>query len=87
VAGKLVRKQLYITMEQEKKLKKKAEKMGITQAELVREALDSHTYTIDSAKRNVDKWQDEVKFIKSRMFHKEKPDQGRTWKREDLYDR
>jgi len=85
--GNLIRKQLYITLEQENFLKQKAKKMGITQAELVREALDSHTYTVDYNKRNIEKWQEEVEFIKTGMLPKDDSHKGQTWKREDLYDR
>lgn len=85
--SKSIRKQFYITLEQENRLKQKAEKMGIPQAELVREALDSHTYTVNYNKRNTDKWQEEVEFIKTEMLQKEGSHKGQTWKREDLYDR
>jgi len=83
----LVRKQLYITREQENMLKKKAEKMGVTQAELVREALDSHTYTIDYSRRNTHQWEEEIKYIESERRGLKEPQKGRTWKREELYDR
>ena len=85
--SKSIRKQFYITLEQEARLKQKAEKMGITQAELVREALDSHTYTVDYNKRNIEKWQEELEFIKNEMLQKEGSRKKQTWKREDLYDR
>lgn len=36
----MIRKQLYITREQERSLKRKARELGISEAELVRRALD-----------------------------------------------
>lgn len=38
----MIRKQLYITREQERALKERARREGISEAELVREALDRH---------------------------------------------
>ena len=85
--SKLIRKQLYITREQDNRLKIRAKKMGVTQAELVREAIDNQSYTVEYPNRDLSKWQEEVEFIKSRMLHKEYLRGERTWKREDLYDR
>lgn len=83
----LVRKQVYITRAQENLLKKKAAEMGVTEAELVREALDNQTYNIGYPRRSVEKWQDEVQFIRSRMTGKQDSRTQRTWKRDDLHER
>lgn len=85
--SELVRKQVYITRAQENLLKKKAAEMGVTEAELVREALDNQTYHIGYPRRSAEKWQDEVQFIQSRMTGKQDSRNQRTWKRDDLYDR
>lgn len=83
----LVRKQLYITQKQESLLKKKAAELGKTEAEIVREALDSNVYMIDYPKKSVEKWQEEVIFIEARKSGKAVGKKDRSWKREDLYDR
>jgi len=83
----LVRKQLYITRTQENLLKKKAFEMGVTEAEIVREALDSQIYKIEYPKKSLEKWQDEVEFISSRISERQKTQKERGWKREDLHDR
>lgn len=83
----MVRKQIYITRVQEKLLKSKAAKMGVTEAELVREALDSQVYNIGYPQRSVEKWQEEVRFIEGRMTEKQDMGNQRAWKRDDLYDR
>jgi hypothetical protein len=83
----LVRKQVYITKSQENLLKKKAAELGVTEAELVREALDSQIYKIGYPKRSAGKWQEEVQFIKDRMTKKQNSSNQREWKRDDLYDR
>jgi CO/xanthine dehydrogenase Mo-binding subunit len=84
--SELVRKQVYITQSQENLLKRKAAEMGVTEAELIREALDSQMYTIGYPRRSAQKWQEEGQFIEERMAGKEHSAQ-RTWKREELYDR
>lgn len=83
----LVRKQLYITQKQESLLKKKAAELGVTEAEIVREALDSSIYMIDYPKRSAEKWQEEITFIEVRKSGKTSVQKDRSWKREDLYDR
>lgn len=83
----LVRKQVYITKSQENLLKKKAAELGVTEAELIRQALDSQSYKIGYPRRSVEKWREEVQFIQDRMAKKERSHNQRAWKREDLYDR
>lgn len=83
----LVRKQVYITRDQDKLLKKKADEMGVTEAELVREALDSQADKIPYPHRAAEKWQEELRFIRDRISIKQDSHDRRTWKREDLYDR
>ncbi|MBW6463693.1 MAG: hypothetical protein ACNA7Z_03160 [Dethiobacteria bacterium] len=83
----LVRKQLYITQKQESLLKKKAAELGKTEAEIVREALDSNVYMIDYPKKSAEKWQEEAIFIETRRSGKAAVQKDRSWKREDLYDR
>lgn len=83
----LVRKQLYITRAQENLLKKKAAEMGVTEAELVREALDNQAYQICYPRRSSEKWREEVQFIRSRIAETKDLFDQRSWKRDDLYDR
>lgn len=83
----LVRKQVYITKSQENLLKKKAAELGVTEAELIRQALDSQSYKIGYPRRSAEQWREEVQFIQDRMTKKERSHNQRAWKREDLYDR
>lgn len=83
----LVRKQFYITRSQDNLLKRKAAELGVTEAELVREALDGQADKIGYPRRSAVKWQKEIKFIESRSSGKRVKGDDRTWKREDLYDR
>ena len=86
----MIRKQVYIEPRQERRLKRLARKTGKTEAEIIRQALDTH---VDEAERRQDRlkaWDEEKEFIRQRMA-KHPPPPGpppaRTWKREDLYDR
>ncbi len=83
----LIRKQLYITRDQEKMLKLKSRELGVTEAEIVREALDKREYRYEYPFKSTDKWQEELAFIKQRISGRQVDQQTRTWRRDDLYDR
>lgn len=85
--SEMKRKQLYITDEQEKLLKAKSFETGKTEAELVREALDSQLYTVEYLKSPLENWQEELKFIKMRGKKIKADQEKRTWRRDELYDR
>lgn len=82
----LVRKQFYITKTQEALLKSKAKEVGLTEAELVRQAIDAQVGKIGYAKASLQIWQQERDFIRSLMAQGPVLG-GRNWQREDLYDR
>ncbi|MBS4029829.1 MAG: hypothetical protein KGZ63_11315 [Clostridiales bacterium] len=82
----MVRKQLYITKSQELYLKEKAKELGVTEAELVRDALDLQLKCIGFVKDPLSVWEEESAFINSLMGKGDL--QGkRDWKRDDLYER
>lgn len=83
----LIRKQLYITKRQESMLKNKAKEMGLTEAEIVREAIDKAAYQVEYPRKSVEKWQEELSFINEQITKRQVNQKKRTWKREDLYDR
>jgi hypothetical protein len=83
----LVRKQLYITQNQERILKMKAKELGVTEAEIVREALESAACQIKYPKKTAEKWQEEFSYINERIASRKTGQKQRTWKRVDLYDR
>ena len=79
----MVRKQIYIAPQQDKMLKRLARQTHKTEAEIVRAALED--YVQQSAKRR-EAWRQIEATIAQRM--KLPPvEGGRSWKREDLYDR
>jgi len=83
----LIRKQLYITKSQDNMLKIKAKEMGLTEAEIVREALDKAANMVEYPRNSVERWQEELSFINERIAARNISQKERTWKREDLYDR
>ena len=81
----LVRKQLYITRTQDRQLKEKAKEYGMSEAELVRKALDLHISKVSFSREPAAAWKKEVEFIKELMGKGTVRGQ-RNWKRDDLYD-
>lgn len=84
--GKMVRKQLYIDPRQEALLKQRAKELGITEAELVREALDSYTWSTKRVRRDLAVWQEEKAFMEALMSQGAVRD-GRRWTRDELHER
>ena len=83
----LIRKQLYITKQQDQLLKKKAATYNISEAEIVREALDSHTAAASYPRNVQEKWLEERRYIEENRKGSKNDSPIRRWKREDIYDR
>lgn len=82
----MLRKQIYIDTRQDYLLKAKAAELHVSESELIREGIENILRTNAVALRDVKIWEQEKEFISSLM--KRGPAKGgRTWKREDLYDR
>jgi hypothetical protein len=81
-----IRKQIYIDPEQERLLKWSAKRTGLSQAEIIRKALDRGIVAIPSSLPRTDVWKTEVAFIKKWM-KKGHVRGGRTWARDDLHER
>ena len=81
-----VRKQIYIEADQEGMLKRLSRETGISEAEIVRQAIDHHTRGLRLLRHGLGAWEEERAFILQRIA------QGvvageRTWRREDLHER
>lgn len=83
----MIRKQLYITKAQDQVLKKKAASYGVSEAEIVREALDNQALVFRYEVNARDKWQQELHFINQCRKGRKDSSTERTWRRDDLYDR
>ena len=81
-----IRKQIYIQPRQEHLLKEIAQQTGISEAEIIRQAIDLHLGEITVPQTYISLWEAEREFIAQ---IKTRPVQagGRDWKREDLYER
>ena len=82
-----IRKQIYLDAHQEAILKQLASQKALSEAEIIRQAIDAQTRIYFSTwEKDLKAWDEEQKFIRSRLI---KPviQSQRSWKREDLYDR
>jgi hypothetical protein len=82
----MVRKQIYIESHQERTLKRVARQTGKTEAEIIRDALDEHVRLLKAQEDRMAAWRE----IEATVDLRTKPLQtsgGRTWKRDELYDR
>jgi hypothetical protein len=82
----MVRKQIYIEPEQEEYLKRRAETLGISEAEIIRRKLSAPERPGISKPRNPKAWQEELAFIKRRAKELPALNKPRTWTREELYE-
>ncbi|MCU7244036.1 MAG: ribbon-helix-helix domain-containing protein [Microcystis aeruginosa WS75] len=81
-----IRKQIYIEAEQNNLLKEKARQTGLSEAEIIRQAIDRHIISVNSPTPNLSAWEREKAFIASLENRPSQPGK-RDWQREDLYER
>ncbi len=84
--GRMVRKQLYLQPEQDRRLKARARALGVTESDIIRQSLDEMARTPPPLPHDPDAWKAEVTFIMKRARLKARG-QPRRWTRDDLYDR
>ena len=83
--GRMVRKQVYITTEQDKLLKRRAKALGVTEAEVVRRGIELAGTTAASLPFDSQAWE----WLKRDMAKRARmkvPQTGRSWTREELYE-
>ncbi|RKO66885.1 CopG family transcriptional regulator [Desulfofundulus salinus] len=78
------RYQVYIKPHHDALLKKRAGEPGVTEAELIRRAIEAHLAAGPSIPRDISAWEREKQFILSRV-KKGDQERGRQWQREELY--
>ncbi len=81
-----VRKQVYIEPDQEEQLKRLSAELGVAEAEIIREAIDRHLDDVLFRRQSQAAWAAELEFVQ-RLRQRGPLEGGRTWRREDLYDR
>jgi len=83
----MVRKQLYVRRRHDDFLKRRSAELGVTEAEIVRDALDSYAAYSGSARRDGSAWAAEEAFINELVPVAESPVPiGRTWHTDDLHE-
>jgi Ribbon-helix-helix protein, copG family len=80
-----LRKQIYLDPQQEAALKRQAAETGTSEAEIIRQAIDSQTRVLWHPVAALEAWEREQQFIQS-LIPQGPVAGGRTWRREDLYD-
>ncbi len=65
--AQMIRKQVYIEPEQDESIKQRARLMGITEAEVIRRAIDGETVLFPSRMKDPDAWKREKAFIEKRV--------------------
>jgi hypothetical protein len=83
--AQMIRKQVYIEPLQDVNLKKQAKTLGITEAEVIRRAIDSQMSLLVPGLRDLSAWEREKAFIAQRMAGKPLPG-GRKFSREEAYE-
>jgi hypothetical protein len=83
--AQMIRKQIYIEPLQDVNLKKQAKTRGITEAEVIRRAIDSQMSLLVPGLRDLSAWEREKAFIAQRMAGKPLPG-GRKFRREEAYE-
>jgi hypothetical protein len=82
----MIRKQIYIKPEQEKALKQRARALQVSEADLIRQGIESILGKPDGGVDIADQaWEDAKRFIRLRMAMKV-PQTGRSWTRDELYE-
>jgi len=83
--ARMVRKQVYITNEQQALLKRRAKALGVPEAEVVRRGIELAGQPGAAFRPDPKAWQELKKDMEKRGKLKV-PQTGRTWTREDLYE-
>jgi hypothetical protein len=83
--AQMIRKQVYIEPGQDATLKKQANRLGITEAEVIRKAIDSQMAFLYAGVRDMSAWEREKTFIAKRTAGKPLA-RGRKFRREEAYE-
>ena len=81
---RMVRKQVYISEDQDARLKRASKELGVTESELIRRGVDA-TCSAVKGPRDPEAWAELMAFVKKRAEMKV-PQTGRSWTRDELYE-
>ncbi|MDR7551051.1 MAG: hypothetical protein QN131_14130 [Armatimonadota bacterium] len=83
--ARMVRKQIYIEPRQEALLKRRARELGVSEAELIRRAIEQAGLAAVPQLPDRQAWEEELAFLRQRARLQELGRQ-RSWTREELYE-
>lgn len=83
--ARMVRKQVYITKEQQALLKRRAKALGVPEAEVVRRGIELAGQPGVALRPDPNAWEELKKDMEKRGRMKV-PQTGRSWTREELYE-
>lgn len=83
--AQMIRKQVYIEPRQEAVLKRLARLLGLSEAEIIRRAIDQQTTTVPVGHRDLEAWEREKTFIAARMAAGP-VSSTRRWSRDEIYE-
>ncbi len=83
---RMVRKQIYLQSHQDQRLKRMVKETGLSEAELIRQAIDAQVQPAHPLVLDPDAWLVERQFIAD-LIAQGPVEGGRSWRREDLYER
>jgi hypothetical protein len=81
-----IRKQIYLDMQQNEMLKQTSKRLGVSEAEIIRQAIFAQTGRLFSGRKNPAAWKQERQFLEV-LLEQGSVAGGRTWKREELHER
>jgi hypothetical protein len=84
--SQMIRKQIYLEAEQAALLKQRAQELGMSEADLIRQCIDQLITCSTPLPFDSSAWRDELAFIRERMRVQKALGQQRSWTREALYD-
>jgi hypothetical protein len=84
--ARMVRKQFYITQEQNRLLKRRAKALGVSEAELVRRGVETADEATGAFVPDLAAWA-ELRRDMEKRARMQAPQTGRGWTRDELYDR
>ncbi|HYU18682.1 MAG TPA: hypothetical protein VEQ11_08290 [Chloroflexota bacterium] len=83
--GRMVRKQVYIEPRHDRLVKRRARELGVTEAELIRRAIDQVDRALAALPGDQRAWDEAAAFMQQRARLRA-PQTGRAWTRDELYD-
>ena len=83
--GRMIRKQVYIEPEQDKLLKRRSKELGISEAALIRQAIDRLDADGDESPPNRQAWEEAKRVIQERTKLRV-PQTERNWTCEEIYE-